>query len=220
MRSGCHRKSRKGHCMRVSERWNPAVLSSEHRLMPVAALLIAFACVHSANAQRITAAGGVRITGSAPSPRVGAIATGPGGERAGNGLFATSESTARIVSGKVKGYGEKTTFGALGEVAPPGGAALFASHGDFPDSDFVATMPRPNYAAPSPGAGSYGLRSFSGNVSGSRAFSSGGSGGHYGGASIPTSHIKTSESILSPFTHPIGGNFGTMPSTGLGAARP
>lgn len=219
MNSCCHRELRKGHCMRVSSCWNPAFLSRELRFIPAASLLIAFGCVHPATAQRITAAGSVRITGSAPSTRVGAVASGPGGERIGNGLFANSDTTSRVVSGKVKGYGDKATVGTLGEAAAPGGSALFASHGDFPDSDFVATMPRPSYAPQPPAAGGYGLPSFTGTVSGSRAFASSSSGGHYGGAAIPTSHIKSSESILNPFTHPIGGNFGAMPSTGLGSAH-
>ena len=180
---------------------------------------VALCAAHGIAAQRIGSVSGERVTGSAPSVRAGAIARGPGGERIGGGIYANSTATSRVVTGKIKGYGEKSSFGTLSETAPPGGASSFATNRDFPDTDFVATLPRPAYAPRTPAPGEFGPTLFAPPVTISHAYASSTAGGHYGGASLPASHLKTADDIMSPFTHPIGGSFGTMPSVGLGGAH-
>ncbi len=174
-----------------------------------------FSCAqHYAAAQRISASVSSRVTDAAPSATIGTIARGPGGEHAGVGSYSIDQSTSRIASGKMQGYGAKLNQAAMGESAAPGGAASFSTNRDFPENDFVATMPRPNYSASSPAASGLGLHLSGGAVSGSHAFSS--SGTHAASTSVPTSHLKTAESILNPFTPSIGGSLGGLPSTTVG----
>ena len=174
-------------------------------------------CAPQAGAQRIGSVGGERVTSAAPNLRAGGIAHGPGGESAGSSGIANSEVTGHVLSGKSAGYGERLSMGAR-EMASPGGTPGFSSSGDFPDTDFVATMPKPTYLPMSSGSSSFGVSLSSGGASGSRAFS-GSSGGHYGGANMPVSHLRSAEAILNPFTRPIGGSYGTMPSIGIGSSH-
>ncbi len=179
------------------------------------AALICF-CAHPASAQRINASASSKVTDAAPSASIGgAIARGPGGEHAGATSFSTDQSTSRIASGKVQGYGQKLNPWAQSESAAPGGAASFSSSLDFPETDFVATMPRPVYAGPSPGASGLGLHLSGGAVSSSHAFSS--SGTHVSSSiAPPPTHLKSVESILNPFTPSSGGGLGSLPSTSVG----
>lgn len=170
-------------------------------------------------AQRINAGVSSRVTDAAPSARAGAIARGPGGELAGLSAYSTDQAFSKVASGRMQGYGQKSTLGALGESAAPGGSASFGNGGDFPESDFVATMPRPVYAPPAPSSYGLGLHLSGGSVSGSSAFSAPKT--RAAATSMPVTHLKTTESIMNPFTPSIGGGskFGSLPSTSVGHLR-
>ena len=177
---------------------------------------ISFSCARHAAAQRINAGVSSRVTDSAPSVRAGTIARGPGGEHVGLSSYSTDQSTSHVATGRAKDYGQKSTWGSLGETAAPGGTASFGNGGDFPDTDFVATMPKPNYSPPSAASKGFGLHISGGLASGGSAFAT--SQRHAASTSVPVSHLKTAESIMSPFTPSIGthSSFGSLPSTTVG----
>ena len=144
---------------------------------------------------------GVRA-GVSQNVRAGVIARGPGGEQAGAGGFATSDTGGHVISGRVAGYGARLGAGGQQEYGAQG-AAGFSSAKDFPKSDFVATMPAPNLAGFTPLTG-FGitLSTPPSTIGRSRSY---GTSAHRG--------IKDPDAILNPFTHIIGPS---MPSAGFG----
>lgn len=180
----------------------------------LAALCLVPSACRSGQAQKVSAAPNGQVSGV--SQRLGgvAIARAPGGEHAGSGSFAVSEGTARVVSGKVAGYGMRTPLGR-GEAAYAGGAgSSFDANLDFPVTDFVGTMPRPLFApASSPSASSaYGIHLSPLPSSGTKKDFT------ISHRKVPATSpkMKDPEAILHPFTHPIG--IGNSLGTGLGSA--
>ena len=183
--------------------------------------LLAVASIHYADAQRISAVSSGRVSDAAPSMRAGTIARVPGGERAGS--FATADTTSRLATGKSAGYGNKLTLGSIGEMAPIGGPASFGLSRDFPDTDFVATMPKPSFYAETPGENVQSKNGFglTLSVAGNGAYgnASAGAGNHVSVGSHPASHLKSADTILNPFTRAPSRGFGSMPSTSVGSLK-
>ena len=178
--------------------------------------LLAVASVHHADAQRISAVSSGRVSDAAPSMRAGTIARVPGGERAGS--FATADTTSRLATGKSAGYGNKLTLGSIGEMAPIGGPASFGLSRDFPDTEFVATMPKPSFYAETPGANVESKNGFGLTLSVSKSGADG-PGNHVSGGSHAALHMKSADTILNPFTRAPSRGFGSMPSTSVGSLK-
>ena len=173
-------------------------------------LMMAFAtstlCAYAQDVHAVSSGSvqGVRA-GVSQNVHAGAIAHGPGGERSGAGGFAVSEGNGRVVSGRVAGYGARA--GAVGQAEYASqSTASFGSNNDFPATDFVATMPKPDMSA-------YGALA---NVSSGLgvAFAT---APPVGASTLGRSHVsphrtvhhamKDPDAILNPFTHTIGPAF-------------
>jgi len=172
--------------------------------------------------QRIMPAGSGQITSTTASVRAGAVARGPGGEQAGQSSFAVSEEKARVVSGKVAGYGLRSNAGALAEYAArQNPRSSFSAGGDFPASDFVATMPQPIIARPLPGlspADSFGvtLSTPQFGVGKSDVASP-----HPHTKAIPHAKTFDPDAILNPFTHSMDAGLGPkLTVVSPGGSRP
>jgi hypothetical protein len=164
----------------------------------------------TAAAQQVAAASSGRIGSVAQSAGGGSIARGVSGERVGSGQFVISEEKPRVVSGKMAGYGIRMVPGSTGEAVFNAHSTGFGGSSDFPQSDFVATMPGPPLvgggAAPSslPGSG-FGITSSAPAGGGGRNASAGTT---RISKTTPRHQIKEPDSILNPFTHSIGGTLG------------
>jgi hypothetical protein len=199
---------------RVSGVWRLKMQHDARGLLLATGLLLCIdaLCMPSAGAQRIAPAGSGQVAPVRQNANAGAIARSPGGQRTGTGSFAISEGTARVVSGRVAGYGARAYTG-LGEYI--GGGSSFDNSRDFPRTDFVATMPGLSVpAGPSPGSGllgsNFGVTLTPGNTGAAKDFFA--PPRHL--VSIAKPKTKDPDAILHPFTHSIG--TGSVMTTGLG----
>ena len=171
--------------------------------------------IRPVNSGAIQSVSGASRVGVSQNVRAGAIARGPGGEKV-NTAVSYSEASSRVVTGKVQGYGSRSGASFGGESIGTGGSSFNSSH-DFPASDFVATMPKPQFggtgAAAPPPQSSFGIHLQAVPTTASHAF---------GRARTGSTHVthRDPAAILSPFTHPIGPQLdkptGVQMPTGLG----
>jgi hypothetical protein len=197
--------------------------ASTGQLAALLLLSIEALCVSGASAQRIAAAGSGQVQAVRQNVGTGAITRVPGGERVGTSSFAVSEGKARVVGGKVAGYGTRVVAGGLGEYISGGPTGSKGSNPggnrDFPETDFVATMPRISVpAVASTGTSllgsNFGLTLSPGNVGGPKSDLT---ASHAREHKVQQPKTRDSDAILHPFTHPIG--VGNAMATGLGSSH-